>query len=118
MLRQIATFITVIDVIVRLGYEPRKHLTWAVGAQMADWYTRNCGHAPPKDLRAKTNGEGGSHCFAHYPECFFKVIEGFVRLYDFERARQGELTFGHGEGIRIDYSSWDNDGEGEEGAAG
>jgi len=96
------TWITVIDVITQLGFEPRKELTWSVGNRMAEWYTRTFGHAPLKDLRPKTAGEGGSHCFAHYPDCFFGVIEGFVRMCAFEVARQGDL-----------FRAPDGDGQGQ-----
>lgn len=67
---------TVVERIRFLGYEPSKHLTWAVGNRMTTWYREeHGGRAPLKALRRKTNdlpadrhrpGRYGSHCFAIY----------------------------------------------------
>jgi hypothetical protein len=91
MLRKIAYFITVIDVIRDMGIETSNGLDWAVGARMARWYKKHHGDCDPvKDNNRKTNG-GGSHCFAHYHESYRARIESFVRACQFEAARQPEL---------------------------
>lgn len=90
MLKQVATFVTTVDVIRAMGIVPDKWLTWRVGGLMAHWYARHCRYQPHKDNGPKTNS-GGSHCFAHYPLDMVPQIESFVRMCKFERERQGEL---------------------------
>jgi hypothetical protein len=82
--------ITVIDVMRDMGIEPDTQLAWRVGARVRDAYEWQTGSAPPKHLRDKTN-DGGSHCFAVYPESMRKRIELIIRNQRTYEQRQGEL---------------------------
>jgi hypothetical protein len=85
-----ANGITVVDVIRALGFEPEPELTWAVGNRMRDWFEKEYGLRPTKELRTKTVGIG-SYCFAIYPPSLWDVIAGIVREYQAELSRQLEL---------------------------
>lgn len=100
MIQQVAFFITVIEVIWDMGVEPNNKLDWRVGDLMQEFWVRHTGAPPHKDNRAKTNGNGGSHCFALYPAEFRPKIESYVRMCKTELARQGTL-FGR-PGVEID----------------
>jgi hypothetical protein len=65
--------VTVTQVFRAIGVEPDKHLTWTVGAVMAEQYLQEKGLEVPKANRPKTNG-GGSHCMAVYPAGWFDRI--------------------------------------------
>lgn len=81
---------TVIDVMRSCGVEVTNELSWAVGAHVRDIWQSLGNLAPDKLLTTKTCG-GGSHCIAHYPETFRAQIEHVIRLYQAEKARQGDL---------------------------
>jgi hypothetical protein len=71
--------ITVPQVVREMGIEPDNQLCWSIGNEMRDLFQmRNNGALPTKELRDKTN-EGGSHCFAIYPESYRPDIEKRVR---------------------------------------
>lgn len=84
-------FITVIDVMREMGVEPTDKLDWAVGLTMAKWYIQLTGFDPPKHNAPKTFKPDEVHAFAHYPECFRKRIQDFIRMHKFELERQGWL---------------------------
>lgn len=84
-------FITVIDVMREMGVTPTKELDQAVGLTMAKWYIQLTGLEPPKFNGQKTFNPKEVHAFAHYPECFRKRIQDFIRMHKFEFERQGFL---------------------------
>jgi hypothetical protein len=73
-----ATYITVVDVFIDLGFEPIPEDTWEVGAAVRELYKSITGQSPMLELRKKTNGPG-SHCFAVYPPSWRSKIEEIVR---------------------------------------
>ena len=81
---------TVIDRFRALRVEPEKHAAWAVGNAVMYKYVDEYGRQPPKDLRSKTN-DGGSHCFALYPDDWVPIIDKIIRAYNVEAQRQGDL---------------------------
>jgi hypothetical protein len=83
--------ITVIDVIRAKGIEPTPDLTWSVGMRVRDLYEMRTGELPPKVLRNKTDGSGGTHCFAVYDSSWWPVIEGVVDAHVTFKARQLSL---------------------------
>lgn len=70
---------TAIDLIRDLDYAPEPPLTWEVGAAVRDAYRQAHRALPPKALRPKTAGAGGSHCMAVYPDEFRSVAEAVVK---------------------------------------
>jgi hypothetical protein len=58
---------TVIEVFRALRLRPTPGRTWAAGNRLRDVYVAVEGHLPPKRLGPKTDGSGGTHCFAYYP---------------------------------------------------
>jgi hypothetical protein len=82
--------ITVIDVMRDMGIEPATELAWRVGARVRAAYEWETGMPPPKHLRDKTN-EGGSHCFAVYPESMRPRIELIIRNQRTQDQQQGDL---------------------------
>jgi len=83
-------FITIIDVMRDLGIECEPRVAWSIGARVRDLYETMTGSAPVKALRSKTN-EGGTHCFAIYPEAMRPEIERIISQHLTEAARQGDL---------------------------
>lgn len=69
--------ITVIDRFRVLNKSPLKRMTWAVGNVVRERWRRLTGQLPQKQLREKTN-QGGSHCFAIYPDTFACVIDDVI----------------------------------------
>jgi hypothetical protein len=82
--------ITIIDVMRELGIEPTNDLAWRVGALARAAYEWQYGVVPPKHLRPKTH-DGGSHCFALYPEEMRPRIVLIIRNQQHEMQRQGDL---------------------------
>lgn len=82
--------VTVIDRFRALGKEPSKRMTWAVGDIVRDKWEKLTGSLPAKVLRQKTN-DGGSHCFAVYPEWFIPVIDEVILSLHAEDDRQRML---------------------------
>lgn len=82
--------ITVPQVFIALGVEPRKDWTWAVGKRCEQAYAAEMGQQPPKDNRPKTNGPG-SHCFALYPRGWYDRIAKMVHELAAEQGRQNPL---------------------------
>lgn len=74
----LADWLTIDQVIVDMGLEPHRDLTWAVGRQMRDRYIEATGSPPPSERRPKTNG-GGSHSKSVYPPWRRQEIEDLVR---------------------------------------
>lgn len=70
--------VTVDEVIVRLGLEPHRDLTWAVGRQMRDLYMERRGEPPPAERRRKTSGKG-SHSKSVYPAEMISDLEALIR---------------------------------------
>jgi hypothetical protein len=66
------------DVLRSLGVEPEKSTTWPVGWAIRDLYLEQYDRLPDKELRAKTNGNGG-HCMAVYPESFWDDATNMAR---------------------------------------
>jgi len=84
--------ITVIDVMHAMKIEPHPDLSWNVGNMVRDRFVQLYGHLPPKALRRKTDPEeGGSHCFAIYPDSMRPEIERIIGLHQTEKKRQGDL---------------------------
>jgi hypothetical protein len=90
-------FITVIDVILDLGYWPNTELDTNVGNRMWRLFRAAAKKQPDKNLEEKTFSNG-SHCFAHYPPDWRPVIEKVVheeaeklRQKRVQRARQMSL---------------------------
>jgi len=83
--------ITVIDVIRHLGVEPTPELTWSVGNRVRDMFEHQHGMLPDKELRQKTDGSGGTHCFAVYPREMWDDIVLVVQAHQTEAARQLRL---------------------------
>jgi hypothetical protein len=83
--------ITVVDVIKKMGIDPKPELTWSVGDLARDLWEAQFGQLPPKELRPKTAGDGGSHCFAVYPASWEPIIMVIIRRHKTEKDRQGEL---------------------------
>ena len=58
---------TIIDVFHALRLHTSPDRTWAAGSRLRERYLALTGHLPPKRLGPKTDGSGGTHCFAYYP---------------------------------------------------
>jgi hypothetical protein len=82
--------ITVIDVIRDMSVEPSPQLCWPVGNRTRERWMDLYGHPPLKELRCKTY-DGGTHCFAVYPDSFRSEIALIVASEQAEQARQGDL---------------------------
>ncbi len=88
-------WVSVIDRIRGLGYEPTNDLAWRCGDAVREaWRERTGGELPRKELRRKTAG-GGSHCFAVYPPDFRDTIDATIHAIaaelDADAARQESL---------------------------
>lgn len=55
------------DVVHHLRVQPDNELMWSAGARLREQFLRRHGFLPPKKLAPKTDGSGGTHCFAYYP---------------------------------------------------
>jgi hypothetical protein len=86
--------LTVLDVMRDLGVEPEPRISWAIGNRARDEYQALYDSLPPKALRPKTAGRGGSHCFAVYPAEMRPTLERIVREFKTARAAQGNLFGG------------------------
>lgn len=82
--------ITVTEVARSLQLELPQREAWSVGAEVRDIYERRYGKLPPKDLREKTN-DGGTHCFALYPEYMREQIAKIIKRHKADQERQGDL---------------------------
>jgi hypothetical protein len=83
--------ITVVQVIRDMGVEVTNELSWSVGNRVRDLFEIRHGFLPQKELREKTDGSGGTHCFAVYPDEMRSEIEAIVRLHRTEAARQFDM---------------------------
>lgn len=83
--------ITIVDVCRDLGVEPTPALTWPVGTAVRQRFEGIYGSLPYKALRGKTYGNGGSHCFAVYPEEFRREIVAIIQMHSVEAERQMDL---------------------------
>jgi hypothetical protein len=73
--------ITIVDVMNEYGIAPERDLTVPVGTLVRErWKTEHGGALPPKELRKKTNGKGGSHCLAVYPENWKRNILEAIQI--------------------------------------
>src|SRR5262245_35404520 len=82
--------ITIIDVMRSMRLECEPNVAWSIGARVRDLYERKYGHLPVKELRPKTN-DGGTHCFAIYPDSMRDEIELIILSHLTQAARQGDL---------------------------
>lgn len=83
--------ITVIDVMHMINVEPNSELCWRVGALTREAWVKEKGELPPKILRPKTNGSGGTHCFAGYPMNWKKRIARIIQAHEVETKKQYEM---------------------------
>lgn len=74
----LSTWVTVDQVVVDMGLEPHRDLTWSVGRQMRDRFEELTGKPPMSERRPKTSGSG-SHTKTVYPPWMRSEIEGLVR---------------------------------------
>lgn len=81
---------TVIDLAQHLKIETSNEAMWELGALVRDRWFSECGKLPNKDLRKKKNG-AGSHCYAVYPESFWKTAKEIGKRYGGIRKMQIEL---------------------------
>jgi len=84
-------WITIVDVMRHLGVEVTRELSWSVGARVRDLFEMRHGALPRKELRLKTDGSGGTHCFAVYPVTMWDDIEKVILAHEIDRDRQGRL---------------------------
>jgi len=84
--------VTVRDRIRALGLAYSKRLHWSAGAAIRErWRDLHDGELPEKQLRQKTLRDGGSHCFAVYPDDFVPEIDRILRTFQAARDRQRDL---------------------------
>jgi hypothetical protein len=57
----------VADVFRHLRVRPDKSLMVSAGARVREVFLAKHGALPPKKLGPKSDGSGGTHCFAYYP---------------------------------------------------
>jgi hypothetical protein len=84
--------VTVIDVMRELRVELTSGLSWTVGARVREIWLAETGTLPDKVLRPKTN-DGGTHCFAVYPDSWRPRIARVIGECETEAARQGRFDF-------------------------
>ncbi len=82
---------TVINRIRALKLEVPKATRWAIGAAVRNRYLEEFGELPAKELRSKTNGNGGSHCFAVYPLSFQSQADAIIGTFKVQADAQYEL---------------------------
>jgi hypothetical protein len=83
--------VTVLDVMRDMGVEPSPRVSWAIGTRVRDEYQMLFDALPPKALRPKTSGTGGTHCLAVYGPEMRPTIERIVREHSVAAARQADL---------------------------
>ena len=74
----LSTYVTIVEVMRRLGVEITNEKTWALGREARKLHVAQYGVPPRKVLRQKTNGTG-SHDFSGYPPEFVGVVEGLIQ---------------------------------------
>lgn len=82
--------ITVPQVAQAMGGGFSNHDMWSVGLQLQAMHQTETGLEPPKGLRPKSNGAGGTHCFALYPPTWELRIRAL--LEDRRRVGASQLT--------------------------
>lgn len=82
---------TVIERLQALGLTATKSERWAIGAAVRQRWLDLKGQLPEKALRSKTAGNGGSHCFAVYPDSFIPEADPVIQGICKNRAAQKTL---------------------------
>lgn len=82
--------LTVPDRIRHLGFEATssKRERWMIGLRVANEFERRYGFRPPKDLRNKSRGAEGSHCFAMYAKRDLEWVDAMILRFFEGRERQ------------------------------
>ena len=71
---------TVIEIMLELGVEPEKKVSWMLGNAVREKWKEKTGSSPEYALRPKTSGNG-SHCFAVYPGWFRRDMKRIVKRH-------------------------------------
>lgn len=74
----LSTYVTIIEVMRRMGVDITNEKTWSLGRQARTLHVKQYGVPPRKVLRTKTNGTG-SHDFSGYPPEFVETLEMLIK---------------------------------------
>jgi hypothetical protein len=75
----LASYVTVLDVLSEMGVEAKKEITWPVGRAARRAHIQHYGVPPRMVTRGSTRSGGGTHAYAGYPPEFVHVIKGLLR---------------------------------------